>query len=86
MTPEEAGEEILAGKPYDTCNKCHGKGERAVEAIKQVKGRSIPAYISTKCSFCFGKGFITRQAYLEAAQLLGIRIPPQPKPHAWRKR
>lgn len=72
MTPEEAGEEILAGRPYETCNLCRGTGKREM-LVKD--GRRIP----TKCTVCFKKGNVPRTLYHLAAKTLGIPVPPQPQ-------
>lgn len=75
MSPEEAGEELLMGRPYVVCNYCYGDGLRPVAGGDQDETKSR----TTRCNVCSGKGNVARPAYFMAAQLLGAPIPPQPK-------
>jgi hypothetical protein len=72
VTPEEAGEEILTGRPYETCSMCRGSGKRQLMA----KGGKI---VDINCSVCFTKGNVIRPLWHVAAKTLGIAIPPQPR-------
>ena len=76
MSPEEAGEEILAGRPYETCNLCQGRGVRQMS--KQTAETASPKFINIACTLCFKKGNVIRPLYHVAAKTLGLPIPPQP--------
>jgi hypothetical protein len=77
VSPEQAGEEILAGQPYVPCNVCKGEGKRTVFDEKAQRGRV------TNCNTCFAKGWFPRLAYHEAAKQLGLDIPVMPLRGFW---
>jgi len=66
MTYEEAGELILANKPWVTCWECKGTG-------RESENRNF------QCSGCAGFKVILVRGYRVACQLLGKPLPQPPE-------
>lgn len=81
MTPEEAAEEILGGKPYATCTRCGGSGwhKAPVDLTRITTTRITAEALRDYCKGCDGSGQWLRGDYATACRILGKDPPPPPR-------
>lgn len=83
LTIEEAGEIILRGKPWVMCYDCRGLGT----THKPAPEVGDPMYLNDAgstfaikaCKECMGAGWFLCEDYKEAAELLKLEVPQNPK-------
>lgn len=79
MTIEEAGEEILNGKAWVICNRCHGSGQYGVPFTSvDALHKTSQSRRWTQCTVCTGRGHLKNITYHHAARMLNLSIPPAP--------
>lgn len=64
MTPEEAGQIILEGEPWITCDWCDGDGKSTV--------------YDRECGWCKGYGVVLKKGYIAACDVLQRPFPSLP--------